>query len=308
MKQFSWIFLVLLSGPLWAGVGVETLSTAEYEKNVTLDKFKEYESELATMFPHIAEYVRDKSDEERFVRYKNALYEQAFEEYENYFLTELRKLSEKTGRKLKTNTSYTYNYKKDPDMRYPCGYTKYYWLDNGELDTEKCNPNTKGMTMREALWAERQAACFFPDAYEEHMLVVVKPASQDKDFCASIVSNNQGHMYFDTEDANENIRLEYNVSLIHSHPQYSVSQENNVSYKADISMYKTEIDYNRYQEWRNQTVRDIRNGLYTDAEINDEENSVHLDKDYLNKWESSHNIPMGRITGFNSNYDFSINK
>lgn len=182
-------------------------------------------------------------DERKMSLLRSYLAYESFNYYKNKFLSDLKKRSQETGREIKSDDWWTED--KNFDIS-----ENTYWLDRGELDTEKCRSDD-GFTL-----------CQYPDGFEEfnvriHETVSVNMAddtystqelvltkdvpSEDYSLRCSIVldiQTNEG--YADAAD----VEFVENMYMAYLHVSCSTKK------------------YSEYHAWRNQEVLDVVAGKY----------------------------------------------
>jgi len=271
MKRIGLMFLsVLLCAPCVAHADVDIEQNvfagvhdlAEFvnqELQIVEEKMKEFN-------PRLVESVANDSDVVKIIKYNNWMAEHIFEEYRDFFLWDLRQQSEKTGREIK--------YEFNPDPR--SSFQQRYWLDRGIMETDQCNGHSsytpKGVDCIE--WnkvnqSEREHTCLYPDGFEEYEIWINETSYTLSDENNDYLMNSgcKGcdvvkHFLVAQDNAKENIRTKYSVSL-----SGNSSVDENAMTRFSLYVFETEIDYDRYHDWRNREQQDIIDGKYIDGMV-----------------------------------------
>lgn len=320
MKGFKLLFLsVLLCLPTfaWGNGEIEQnfFSGVSDLKTFVAHELPIMEEKMRELNPSLVEAVANDSDMVKIIKYNNWMAEHIFEEYRDYFLWNLRQKSEQTGREIKSRYCPT------------CSYPTEYWLDKGIMETDQCNGHSdyipKGggcIEWNKISQSEREHTCLYPDGFEEYRIWIDETQTlSDKNNGYLMNSGCRGcdvvkKLSVAQDNARDNIRVEYSVSL---NGNSSVDNDTNTMTKFSLYVFETEIDYDRYHDWRNREQQDIIDGKMVEGMVctdlpkkecinrgskNGKCASKHSGPDW-DKWKSNHNIPMGHVTG--DHFDFS---
>ena len=253
---------------------------ADIEKNIISNSILGSSQDMAMLLTEMELVIKDKdpdlvlkmsgkSDDEKFVIYRSKLSELAFDEYEKAFVTALNQKSKEIGRKLKKR-----------EYSYGCTSEVYYWLDNGELDSAECDINRPDLSDREWVDWVTEHACFYPDGYEEHMVVIKNYNTCNKVFDREFTTRSIVAID-DYEDKNETITYVISLSDRSTH---SISEEFQDLF---LSVTQTSVDYDKHHLQRNQEVEDIRDGMYEYSGKTYPDGSKELYTiDYSKNWKS----------------------
>ncbi len=278
------------------------LKNNEFSKNLLsdfTDKFSTYESiiseqdvETVENFlrqrdPQLVASMQGENIQIKWVMYKNRIIDIAFNEYEQAFVARLKEKSAQTGRQLKRRAI-----RQDGQ----CTMITTYWLDNGELDSDKCQI-PKGMSLKDSLEWERKHACFYPDGYEEHSIIIQKSLCRDK-----FTAGDHVDYIWATDDYKEqNLRIDFQISMNgdNASENINVLKKTSIDHvsrlKLDLAQWTNE--YDRYYNWRNLEIEDIRAGMweYGGYVTHEGERMEHAYVDMNKDWKSKTGMPVGYV-------------
>lgn len=206
------------------------------------DKAKEIEKE--------SEYLSEKQQMHLYYKY---LAEMAFLDYKEYLLNELRKKSKETGRAIKqetVNQDYN-NLHKKAGCAIPTD--TYYWLDRGELDSEKCTIPKK-IKIKNLAEEERKHSCFYPDNYEEFSIKI-----SEERYCPEL--DDDGRTLYNTVDGIfDSVENDASVSFSVSLSGYGDNSGRMDG--ANLFIDQATYVYSDFHKWRNQEIQDIKDGKF----------------------------------------------
>ncbi len=229
------------------------------------------QEKIQVMNPGLWDEVKDKTEEQQLVAFRNWLAVESFKYYKDYLMELLEQKSKETGRKIK---KYVYETAASDDR---------YWLDNGKLDEPDCY-NT-----------EKRLACDYPDGFIECSLSINDHDPYDGSFADSRLVR-----YICDEPEND-IRQEYTIWLLVNKQTTDVD---NLSLSIHLDISSAETNYTRWHQWRNQDAADVRAGMWECDPEPDSWGSYWCEVKEPEKWKSSI-IPGERFKM--KKFDFSSN-
>ena len=230
----------------------------------------EMESIIKTKDPDLVAELQDNSDDEKFAGYRSKLAELAFDEYEQAFVTALKQKSKETGRELKKR-----------EHNFGCESEVFYWLDKGELDSPECDIERPDLSDKEWVDWVTAHACFYPEGYEEHWLLI-----KNLDTCNKLTNKefNDRQILATDDYKDKNTRIVYNIML----SDQSINGTSRHDQTIFLKVLQTSVDYDRFHAYRNQEVQDIRDGMYEYSGKVYPDGSKELYKvDYSKNWKSA---------------------
>jgi len=206
--------------------------------------------------PDLVEAVKTDNDNVKIIKYNNWYAQKIFYKYRDLFMARLNEQSQKSGRKIKSSFY--------PDLA--LDYQYEYWLDEGELDTDKCSgnatykaKNTSREEVEKELDSWREHVCLYPDGFEEHRIQL-----RDEDMNEYSYLDRAKMLSVYDDFAADGIRLEFDINLF-----YSQSQRNCNDPSVDciqILHFDVAYDiysYQEYHDYRNQNAQDIKDGMFS---------------------------------------------
>ena len=258
------------------------------------DKAKEIEQQ--------SEYLSEKQQMRLYYKY---LAEMAFVDYKEYLLNKLREKSKETGRAIKqetVNQDYK-NLHKKAGCDIPTD--TYYWLDRGELDSEKCKipKKTKIKNLAEE---ERKHSCFYPDGYEEFNIKI-----SETRYCPEL--NDDGSTVYNKVSGLFD-SVENDASVVFSISLSGYGDNSGRMDGVDFDIYQDTYVYSDFYKWRNQEIQDIKDGKFvydpkcdlpdfSQKKRKKPRGCIKMNGD-ASKWKSNH-IPASRGTGYIFDYSIS---
>jgi len=270
MKRIGLMFLsILLCAPCvaWSDTNELLERKAQLERDLStsmfhgikdLDEF--FSKELAIIEervkeenPKLVESVKNYSDDIKVIKYNNWYAEQVFNEYRDFFLWRLRERSQESGREIKSyfNPSLSVDFQSE------------YWLDRGELDTEKCNWGTyraKDNTREEVekeLADMREHVCLFPDGFEEHAVYLREEDFSDDSTWDSFVEKK---IWAIDDSIKDGWHVKFDVLLT---GEWDLGDDTNLSRIVRLVIGYDLYDYKEYHNYRNQEHQDIKDGMFS---------------------------------------------
>lgn len=221
--------------------------------------------------------ISDMSDEEQVPLMRSWLAKRTFKFYYDKYMAEIKSQSEKTGRKIKTETH------QFDEKSYIITYT-YYWLDRGKLDEKECE--------RELL---KRRACDYPDGFEEYEISYRKIEAKN-DY--HIVE----HFTINKDDVAANSNKYIWVDLTSA----STKSANINDWSFSINAGGQAEKYEAHHKWRNQEVADIRAGKYRKPTKEERAKynvfKISIVSDDSRKWDSNELFPAAAVTSINADY------
>ena len=321
MKRFLIVLLCMPTiargeGDIEQNIFAGVYDLAEFvnqELQIMEEKMKEFN-------PRLVESVANDSDIVKIIKYNNWMAEHIFEEYRDFFLWDLRQQSEKTGRKILSRY--------EPGVSYP----GKYWLDEGIMETDQCNggryfpKEDSCIELYKSAQDEREHTCLYPDGFEEYSIYIddnESMADSENNYLVKKPAGSSGvlkELKVLQDNAKENIRVKYEVELSGN----SSIGENGANTSLLLQIFRTNMFYTDYHDWRNRVQQDIIDGKYTDGTVCEELPKETCDQYHLfhipegcasmgsgpdwKKWKSNRNIPMGRVYGENFDYLLYVTK
>lgn len=277
MKHFFLLSLMLL--PLSAiadSVGIGELKTlVQQQPNIDAD-IQQIEDVVKQEDYDLYEYLQDKTPDEKLPFYKSWLAQKSYESLLDFYMQEMKKVSIKTGRQIKTTTS---------DLK--MGATKViYELVDDRKKTEYIKQYDIDVT-------------YYPDDYEEFVIQVTeKPYGSSKYF----------NVAKDDKTANESVFI--NVSL-NNRADFEYLDDSNMKYKSNYMLGVTAqtTDYDKLVEYRRLTAEDMKNGMFIPFKEPCYDNPSKMCKKWkcggdCSDWSSSSRYYVGEIYNNVIQYSF----
>lgn len=189
------------------------------------------EKRIKQISPDVVISAKDDSNEVKLVKYNNYLAQKVLSDYAKIFENYLTEKGKETGRKLHLRTS---------------GKKNYFWLDRGDLDTDKCKVTYTPKDYSDAEIEkyrrdEKEHTCFYPHDFEGYSVEV-----NYNDTLSSLKVN--------IDDRANNTHEVYNISL-------SKSDKLNGLSHISVRLFTHIYDYNEYYKYLNQIRQDLKDGL-----------------------------------------------
>ncbi len=232
----------------------------------------------------------------KIVMLRSYLAKKAFEYYQNKFLSELKRLSVQTGRKIMEEHSGEYG---------DGFFQDFFWLDRGDLEKDRCDKKVRiggkhtGGTL----------VCPYPDGFQEVRLFrSIYDSAQEVKFgmddykSGNLQRFSEIHLYMDKPE--KNLRTEYRVVLA-----YLAGNDTGSSFEdVRLNVYVEEYKYDEYHAWRNQDVADAIAGKYDIVGSTKQPKGSPFGKRIYHTREGdwkSNNLPASRMWGVTWDYDSS---
>lgn len=158
--------------------------------------------------------------------------------YWDNVLVQMRDVSVSTGRQLKSKT-----FEGDIFTYY------YYWLDRGNLDAPECGVD----------YAKKQA-CTYPEGFEEFSLIVKEAQSADPQRWGLSLD-----VWWDNREQNKTNFISYSANM--NGNGIVDDGKNMYGVWGGVIIAGHEYDYDKYYAARNQYNRDVREGMFVKAPV-----------------------------------------
>lgn len=194
------------------------------------------EEKIRQISPAVVISAKNDSNEVKLVKYNNYLAQKVLDDYTNSFKNYLTEKEKETGRKLE------WTFDKDADGN----AIEYYWLDRGDLDTDKCKvtytpKDRSDAEIEKYRRDQREHTCLYPDGFEEYKI-------KRSPYSLELI----------IDDQSSNIRLVYRIK---SYRRTNIDDPQDVNAVIRLSAFTDQYNYDEWHRYRNQIQQDLKDGL-----------------------------------------------